>query len=523
MYEDTIDFFPTPENLADVMADSIGKHTKRYTLAPGPILEPSAGTGNLVKAMERVFYHNSGIPLDIDCIELSSSCRAILKKNGYRVVHDDFLTFEPHKRYKAIVMNPPFSSGGAHLRKAISIMRNGGAIRCIMPAEEIRHPHTREQRELVNKLQALGAEIDYYKDAFLESERPTTIEVALISIDIPDKPPESKIRLELQKAIDVNARQGTQASLVTNDPISAAIERFNVAAEGIRRIYEEYDGIKEFLGSPTCTADDPVISLGKNYNQAISELRLKYWQILFDIPAIRDNLTETMREEYIERLSQLADYDFSKFNILTIRQEIAANTVASIKKEIMKLFDRFTSLHAEEFSGNIHYFNGWKTNSAYKVNERIVFPCNAFCYWFDGRFEPTTASVVREISNIELILHYLDTSGQPHDSSELHAALENAQKTKQTRKIKCRYFELSFYKKGTCHLTFTNLDVLKTFNAFACQEKNWLPPTYGKKTYEDMGKEEKEAVRAFEGEGSYTDSLTRGLIVTTPNLALLNA
>ena len=438
MYADTIDYFPTPNDLAEQMAKSIAKKVHNINLAPGPILEPSAGTGNLVKAMDRVFSHGSDTKLDIDCIELSSSCRAILKKEGFRVVHDDFLTYKPHKRYKAIVMNPPFSDGIAHLKKAISIMQNGGAIRCILPAESIRHPHTREQIDLVNTLTDLKADIGYYKDAFVNSERPTKIEVALISIDIPEKPPESKIRLELQAANDGNIGNGAQENLVSNDPVSAAVERYNIAAEGLRRIYEEYEGIKEFLGSPKSGAEDPVISLGKSYNEAIGQLRIKYWQILFNIPAIRDNMTETMQHEYSERLAQLVDYDFSKYNILTIRQEIAANTVASIKREILKLFDWFTQ-------------------------------------------------------------------------------------TKKTRNIACRYFSLTFYKKGTCHLTFTNLDVLKTFNAFACQEKTWLPPTYGKKAYADMSKEEKSVVRAFEGEGSYTDSLDRGLIVTPSKLALLNA
>lgn len=145
MYEDTIDYFPTPNDLAEQMAKSIAKKVHNINLAPGPILEPSAGTGNLVKAIDRVFSHRTDTKLDIDCVELSSSCRAILKKEGFRVVHDDFLTYKPHKRYKAIVMNPPFSDGIAHLKKAISIMQNGGAIRCILPAESIRHPHTREQ------------------------------------------------------------------------------------------------------------------------------------------------------------------------------------------------------------------------------------------------------------------------------------------------------------------------------------------------------------------------------------------
>lgn len=522
MFE-AIDYFPTPEKLAEKMVDSVAKHTNRYAFAPGPILEPSAGTGNLVRAMDKVFYHSSSQKLDVDCIELSSQFRAILKKDGYRVVHDDFMTFEPHKRYKAIVMNPPFSSGIAHLEKAISIMKNGGAIRCIFPAEYIRHPRNRAQLDIVSTLQDLHADIEYFGSAFSDAERPTSIEVALISIDIPDKPAESKIRLELEKEEQTTQGAKQQENLVSNDPFTAAVEQYNMAAKGLQRIYEEYEGIKDFLGSPTNSAEDPVVSLGKSYNEAVKALRMRYWRALFDIPAIRDNLTESMREEYSERLDTLADYDFSKFNILTIRQEIAMNTVDSIKAEILKLFDRFTSLHAEEFSKNIRYFNGWKSNSAYKLNEKIVFPCNAYCYWFDKSFDPTSSQVIRTISNIELTLHYLDTSGQPYDSSELRLILKKAKDEKQTKKIKCHYFDLTFYRKGTCHLVFTNLDVLKAFNAFACQEKSWLPPAYGKKTYEDMEESEKEAIRFYEGELSYADSYNRGLIVTPSKLMQLNA
>lgn len=523
MYDDAIDLFPTPSELADIMVNSIAKRSSKYAFAPGAILEPSAGTGNLVRAMDKLFYHSSNQKLDIDCIEISSQCRAILKKDGFRVVHDDFMTFEPHKRYKAIVMNPPFSSGIAHLKKAIQIMKNGGAIRCILPSEYIRHPHNREQLGLVSILHELHADIEYYGSAFSNAERPTSIEVAIISIDMPEKPPESTIRLELEKTERAAQTYQQQNTLVSNDPFTAAVERYNVAAKGLQRIYEEYEGIKDFLGSPTSNAEDAVVSLGKSYNEAVKALRMRYWRALFDIPAIRDNLTESMREEYSERLDSLADYDFTKFNILTIRQEISVNTVGSIKSEILKLFDRFTNLHAEEFSKNIHYFNGWKSNSAYKLNEKIVFPCNAYCNWFDKSFDPTASPVVRTISNIELTLHYLDTSGQPYNSSELREILDRAKKEKQTKKIKCHYFDLTFYRKGTCHLVFTRLDVLKAFNAFACQEKTWLPPAYGKKAYEEMEESEKATVRAYEGELSYADSYQKGLIVTTSKLAQLNA
>lgn len=522
MYEDTIDYFPTPAELAEEMVNSIAIHKRDYAYAPGPILEPSAGTGNLVNAMAKIFCRYSNTKVDVDCVEFSANCRAILKKNGWRVVHDDFMTFEPQKRYKAIVMNPPFSSGVKHLMRAIHIMERGGAIRCILGAETVRNPHTNEQKELMSLLKALNARIEYRQNAFLHSDRSTSVEVALISLDIPEKKPTSQIRIELEKAQDEYNR-GVQDSLVSSDPIAAAVARYKMAAQGLRRIYEEYEGIQDLLHAPTVDAKSPVIELGKTYNEAIQALRLQYWNVLFNIPVIRDNLTETMRKEYTERLEELSEYDFTMFNILSIRQEIAANTVAGIKSEILKQFDRFTSFHCEDFSSNIHYFNGWKSNSAYKVSEKIVFPCNAFCSWMGYEFNPTNYEVVRTLSNIELTLHYLDTSGTPYDATELRDILRNAQKEKKSRKINCRYFDVTFYKKGTCHLTFTNLDVLRAFNAFACREKGWLPPAYGQKAYESMSAEERNIVDNYEGKAVYTDSFNRRVLVTTPILPQLNA
>src|SRR5699024_2734056 len=87
--------------------------------------------------------------------------------------------------------------------------------------------------------------------------------------------------------------------------------------------------------------------------------------------------------------------------------------------------------------------------------------------------------------------------------------------------IQLRYFNATFYKKGTCHIEFTNEDVLKSFNLFASQKKSWLPPSYGKKSYRDMSAADKKVVDSFEGEASYTDNLARGLIPTTKTLLRL--
>lgn len=548
---DSIDFYPTPDDLASEVVSSAmvrGQYGNRYL--PGPVLEPSAGNGALAFAIERACdirrgkdgsfvgpYGNKAInphndaknrTLDLDVIELSADFRAILKNKGLRVVHDDFLTFRPAKKYGTIIMNPPFSKGALHLLKALDIQRDGGAIRCILNAETIRNPSTNELKALVDKLKSLGASIVYKTKAFSNGLRKTDVEIAIVSVDIPKKPPVSRIRLDLQREMtDELAADNELAALVSSDPVAAAIQRYNAAAEGLRRLYAEFYGIESLL-SPTSKGNgDSVVSLDKPYNEAIRDLRALYWRTLFDLPQIRDRLTTSMRNEYDTRLSELSDYDFSAYNILTIRQEISQNTVHGIDQEIIKLFDDWTNLHYNsEYSKNIHYFNGWCTNEAYKIGKRVIFNCNAYPYsgWRYGSndFRPTYHPE-RDLSNIEMTLHYLDTNGAAYDSSALHNTLKAAEDSGQTKNIQLHYFKATFYKKGTCHIEFTNEDVLKSFNLFACQRKGWLPPSYGKKGYNDMSTGEKKVIDNYEGEASYTDSLTRGLIPTAATLLRLTS
>ena len=219
---DSIDFYPTPDDLADDMIRALRASNDGSGLSylPEPILEPSAGNGAIARAVERAagIYrehrtgkitcgHREAKALDLDCVELSADFRAVLKKDGFRVVHDDFLTFRPCKQYAAIAMNPPFSAGAAHLLKALDIMKDGGKIACILNAETIRNPYTNERKELVQKLDALGAKITYKQNAFQNAARRSGVEIALVVVNIPQREPVSKIRLELQHETERRFRE----------------------------------------------------------------------------------------------------------------------------------------------------------------------------------------------------------------------------------------------------------------------------------------------------------------------------
>ena len=533
---DSKDYYPTPPALAAELLSGLEiEHTG------GPILEPSAGSGDLARAIEKAAgirynsdgtrndYHNTNNKyrldaLQLDCIEQSAALRATLKQGGFRVIHDDFLTFTPRAHYKAIIMNPPFSEGARHLLHALHIMERGGEVRCILNAETIRNPCTNERKELAALLNKYNARITYKQGAFTHAARKTSVEVALVAVTIPPAPPVSRIKLELNAETTQRYKAAPDlAALVSSDPITAAVERYNAAADGLARLYEEYDGISSLFTLPKkqgIRTPAPCVSLNKGYNDALCDLRAIYWEQLFDLPQIRDAMTQTMQNDYRKRLNDLRHYDFSPYNILTVREEISRNIVANIESEIIRLFDDWTGTHYSDYSKNIHYYNGWCTNSAYKVDKRVIFRCNAYSV-YSGDFYPSYTA--DKIANIEKTLHFLDTNGTAYNGDYLRAALKAAEDSGQTTKIKLHYFNATFYKKGTCHIEFTNADVLKSFNIFASQKKGWLPPSYGKKAYHDMSAADRAVVDSFEGETSYNDTMARHLVPTTATLMQLAA
>ena len=185
MFTDNKDFYPTPQNLIDKMLDGLDWkmiHT---------VLEPSAGKGNIVEALKKKEDFNNRwyttIKLNIDCIENDTNLRAVLKEKDFRVVHDDFLTYDTMKEYDLIIMNPPFSNGCKHLLKALEMQqRNGGAVICILNAETLKNECNNERIMLNRMLEEYNADIQYIQDAFMDAERKTSVEIALIKVKLPE-------------------------------------------------------------------------------------------------------------------------------------------------------------------------------------------------------------------------------------------------------------------------------------------------------------------------------------------------
>jgi hypothetical protein len=113
----------TPHDVASRMADLIGD------LRAVDVLEPSAGTGNLAKAVLAAGCDRDRLTL----VELHTRLASGLQGLG-KVECADFLEWaRTAPKFGAIIMNPPFSRVKAHMAAAASLLAPGGTLVALVP------------------------------------------------------------------------------------------------------------------------------------------------------------------------------------------------------------------------------------------------------------------------------------------------------------------------------------------------------------------------------------------------------
>lgn len=517
-------FYPTPPDLATEMAQQINLdfvHT---------VLEPSAGKGDLVDALvNRDKIHNyQRCTLDVDCIELNPDLRLILKGKGYRVVHDDFMTFDTFKRYDAIIMNPPFRDGERHLMKALDLLKDGGQIVCLLNAETLRNLCTPVRRELRERLEQIDTKITYYKDRFADAQRKTDVSIAMVCARVPAQQRSSDFYDRMQKADEVKHDGIKVEAMAPDDFIERITRQFKIEISAGMELIRQYDALKPYMldeiipeGQKASGYPSPILSLGvKNsylmerskdssmVNQYVRQTRYKYWSAFLNNQEFVGKLTSDMQKQWQQRVDDLSNYDFTPFNIQTVMVEMNAQIFHGVEDSIMKIFEQLTAEHAwyPECAKNIHYYNGWAHNKAHKINGKVIIP--SYGVFSDWKWDSDTFRV-REaydhLADIERCFNYLD--GHTTADIDLYGALSRANDAGITKNIPCKFFEVTFYKKGTTHIKFTNPRLLDKFNIYCSRKRGWLPPAYGRRRYEDMGAEEKAVVDDFQGKAAYEEVL----------------
>ena len=433
--------------------------------------------------------------------------QAFLKRGKVNIVHDDFLTFKPHKQYDLIVMNPPFKDGDKHLLHALDLQRDGGAVVCLLNAETIRNPFTNMRKELIKKLDKYNAIIEYVESAFENAERNARVDVAIVKVNIPAVEETSKIFERLDKAAEEEEYIADVTDITVNDYIETMVRQFNIECKAGVELIKEYKAMQPRIMSSLTAGkyDKPILQLkldedDLSINAYLHKVILKYSRWLFQNDKFMGKLTSTLRDQYYKSVEKMEDYDFSVFNIKEIATEMNAQIMAGVQSEIVKMFERLTVEHSyyPECKNNIHYFSGWKTNLAHKIGKKSILPSYLLPSYSWSKECIDVYRAVDVLSDIEKIFDYL--SGNMSDKPlkvDLKDIIQLASNRGQLRNIECTYFTVDIFKKGTVHIKYKYPELIDRFNIYVARNKNWLPPNYGKVKYADMGAEEKAVVNDF--------------------------
>lgn len=185
------DFFPTPPDVAGMVADRLG------ALADTNLLEPSAGEGALVIAIgKRVRAemlsrgdHGPALPASSKLVELDERRCAVLRTQGLGayLLQRDFLTVTPAEigRFDRIAMNPPFHRGAdtAHVAHALDFLAPGGRLVAIVSGA-FNSRTTKANAALLDRLGAWGATFEDLPDGSFK-EAGTSVATKLLVVDRP--------------------------------------------------------------------------------------------------------------------------------------------------------------------------------------------------------------------------------------------------------------------------------------------------------------------------------------------------
>lgn len=518
-------FYPTPKHLIHKMISKIQNR-------PDTILEPSAGKGDIIEAInETCGYQNR----QIAAIEIDTDLVATLRGKGIKVIDYDFLAYAGPDKFDLIIANPPFEEGDKHLLKAINIMYSGQIV-FLLNAETIHNPCTNIRKELKRKLKQIGAKTEFIKSAFKNAERPTGVEVALIDITI-----ERNVEDDLFKGADDVSKAPDDVvddnyEVTTRKQISDLVAEYNqvikIGTETILAYYRNHKKVGKYIGlndkpneysykSETLTT----MMQGQLNNLAIA-VRKDFWRRCLDLKEVRSRMTTTRQDEFETALNKNCDMDFTENNIRTFVLNLIGGYEQTLIEATLEIFDLFTKHGYQDqnmYEKNIHYFNGWKTNNAFKVDKKVIIPIYGGygsgpfidSYSGDWKLQYGAANSLRDI---DVVMNYFDGMNHYHSIAQ---ALEMNFARSVSSDIVSTYFTITAYKKGTIHLTFNDPDILRRFNVAACRGKGWLPCDYGSKAFNDLPTDERGVVNSFEGAISYQSHVNQPIFAnTTPRLQI---
>lgn len=483
-------FYPTPYDLADLAASLLQNRQ-------GLLLEPSAGHGDLLSGLS----HNNR--WRVTCVEMDPDNCAVLnapdENRSYeiqQVIQGDFLTIEMQKIYDAVLMNPPFADGVKHVLKAWNLLKQGGELVAILNAETLNNDFSAERRLLGALVEKMGHTMDV-GSAFKDAEIKTGVKCSIIYLKKPEAMEEFDFSAGLEQGNDApvfnTAREdkAEAGNMVPHDFVANAeadyrrgleflfkgLDQFQLGFQILDarfgkayNCYEKIDRDEQSLHGcieKSVSKITDLTELPEIKNTLVSSVRALAWLSVLDKTEAAKLIYSSDREKFTsEVMAGTRGVSFTQANIKAFLLNIFNRRQDLFKNAVKKLFDELRRYHKE----NAVYTEGWKTNKSWHVPEKVILPRGVERY-FGGSFRISYGKDY--LDDLDAIIRVLDCKAADYGTTIKKALQQSFDQPGNTAETE--YFFLRYFLKGTLHITFKRLDLLKQINVIGTDGKTDLP------------------------------------------------
>jgi hypothetical protein len=456
------DFYPTPEAVAATMLDPLD-------LRGRVVVEPSAGSGNLVQAcLERGAS-------EVLMVEPEPRLRAILAglQGDCRLIGNDWLavTADQISHADLVVMNPPFSADEHHILHAWQVAPAGCEIVALCNWNTVSTDRwsNRASRELKTLIEQYGSSQNL-GSVFDDAERTTQCEIGMVRLTKPgqrvsgadefdgfflgpdDLEAQGEGIIPYRRSRDLVNRY-VEACRIYDEQLAAGV-RLQAAVGGI---YKGELGIR--ISMEGCSA---------SRNRFRKELQKSFWKSVIDEMLPQAMATSQLQGDINRFVEQQVQVPFTERNLFRMLQIIAGTTEQRIDRAVEAAFDELTR-HTHE---NRWQVEGWKTNDGYLFGQKFIVPYLAEPDWSGGTVSIKWGGNRPKVQDLVKALCYV--TGRQHEEVDRPAA--GWERLAAGVWHDWGFFEFKLYKKGTGHFRFKDLEDWAALNGRIAKIKGYSLP-----------------------------------------------
>jgi hypothetical protein len=356
------DFYPTPPEVAALMLDPLDLRGKT-------VLEPSAGSGNLVReclargAAEVLWCEKEP--------QLRSIVNGIPGHHLGGCLHEDFLQVQSAdvSHIDLIAMNPPFSADEAHILHAWEIAPPGCEIVALCNWNTCEGTYRRLQLQLASLVEGYGSK-ECLGECFTTAERPTRVSVGMVRLRKPGQRVSTADEFEgfFLGPDDIEAQgEGLIPYRRSRDIVHRYVEAcriYDQQVEAGTRLHGVLDGFfgKE-LGLQVTVEGAPVTR-----NRFRKDLQKAAWTHVFAEFLPAQMATSNLQKDINAFVEQQSKIPFTERNIYRMLQIVAGTQEQRVDRAVEEAIDSLTK-HTKENRWGVE---GWVTNSGYMLNRRFI-------------------------------------------------------------------------------------------------------------------------------------------------------